>query len=115
MDQASNTGKRSEKTAPKELYEGFWINAQEMAVRSPSTFQAPEGTEDLKPGELIQLSDGQERFWVQVVLKAPTREAKYQSGYYGKTVSNLVCGQPYAPRGSIVGFDRCHAYKHLSD
>ena len=45
-----------------------FVNAQEMAIKNPETFDAPtkEELEVIKVGDIVKVSTGNERFWTIV-------------------------------------------------
>lgn len=85
-----------------------FMDAQAMARETPDTFEAP-GTNELnsiKPGSLVKVCDGQERFWVIV------------RGVKGNTISgevdNELLGGQYA-LGELISFEKRNVYQVWDD
>lgn len=47
----------------------FLVNAQQMALEHPKTFDAPPSTDGIRAGDHVKVCDHRERFWVQITSR----------------------------------------------
>ncbi|EAO3414764.1 hypothetical protein E3L83_19515 [Salmonella enterica] len=83
-----------------------FTDAQEMAIRHPATFEAPDKIEldCIMPGSHVKICAGDERFWVLVT--AVTREA-ITGTIDNDLVRTAIHGLRY---NDTVSFERRHVY-----
>jgi hypothetical protein len=86
-----------------------FVNAQEMHEENPDTFEVPSEEElaALHAGNTIKVSNGRERFWIEIVEKR-TR------GYFIGIVMNKLLFYTNYTLGDLVQFHKRHIYSIAS-
>jgi hypothetical protein len=88
-----------------------FINAQEMHLRHPDTFDAPSYTElaAIRPGDSVKVCAGYERFWVTVT------EAT-ESALTGTVDNDLIYTNDHGlSYGDTISFPRGYAYAIMTE
>lgn len=83
-----------------------WVDAQQMALKYPDTFDAPTADElaAIRPGMYVKINPGNERFWVMVLTHEPPKLT-------GTIDNNLVCTETHGlVFGNVVEFEERHVY-----
>lgn len=85
---------------------GRWEDAQALALEHSDTFHAPtaEELDSVATGWIVKISDGKERFWVEV-------ESRQGSELVGYVNNELLGNQAYSAIGSSVRFELRHIYE----
>jgi len=88
------------------MYE--FIDAQQMALENPQTFEAPTDKElkNLKIGDYAKICHNEERFWVEVL------KVSVAGRVTGRVDNDLVCEQPFEC-DDVINFRKCHIYNIL--
>lgn len=90
----------------------MFVDAQEMAIKYPTTFQAPDSVdlENIHPGDYVKVCALRERFWVEVSkVDGDLIEGRVDNDLVCSDEHGLVCDQ-------MIQFEKRHVYSiTLSD
>ena len=83
------------------------IDAQQMTREHPDTFQSPSNDtlQNLRPGDLVNVAQATERFWVEVV------ERRSNGILLGRVDNHLITGDVAC--GDLIEFHECNVYEVL--
>ena len=89
----------------KFFYTDDWVDAQQMAKENPETFEAPteQELEAIEVGWTVKVSNGQERFWNEVLEKG--------DGYLLVKVDNMLVYRRGYNLGDILKIEKRNIYE----
>jgi hypothetical protein len=96
----------------KKVFNDEWVNAREMNIAHPETFlwSEPPAITDMRRGDIMKVSNGQERFWCsfkKIVNVGETYKIIAE-------VDNVLVSTPQYNLGDWIRFERDNIYEFVA-